>query len=155
MHYNGVGDYHGFWENNRRHGEGVFTYKNGDVYSGWWRHGNKEGYGTYEFADTKMKMIGQWKDAKLTEGRWIYPNGLYWLGKFENNKPCGQGTWYFKNGNQLEGTFEQKPKEKDENAEESEVEGEPGAKKEPKFDLVWHTTTNIASSAHQVNSVEQ
>ena len=27
--------------------------------------------------------------------------------------------------------------------------------KKPKFDLLWNTTTKIAASAHQVNSVEQ
>ena len=59
-----------------------------------------------------MKLIGEWKEGKLTEGRWIYPNGLYWEGKFENNKPKGQGTWYFNNGNKLTGSFEQKPKVK-------------------------------------------
>jgi hypothetical protein len=35
------GEYKGYWENDRRHGEGVFVYKNGDVYSGWWRFGEK------------------------------------------------------------------------------------------------------------------
>ena len=105
MTYRGVGVYHGYWENGRRHGEGVFTYNNGDTYSGWWKYGDKEGYGTYEFKETQMKMIGEWSQGKLTKGRWIYPNGVYWEGNFENNKPCGEGIWYFKNGNQLNGTF--------------------------------------------------
>jgi len=41
------GEYQGYWENGRRHGEGVFTYPNGDVYSAWWRFGEKEGTGSY------------------------------------------------------------------------------------------------------------
>ena len=77
MIYNGIGEYHGYWENGRRHGEGVFTYKNGDVYSGWWQYGQKTGYGTYLFKDTGMKMCGEWANGALTEGQWIYPNGLY------------------------------------------------------------------------------
>ena len=107
MSYNNVGEYHGYWEHNRRHGEGVFTYTNGDVYSGWWKFGEKSGFGTYVFKATGMKMTGTWAEGKLTIGKWIYPNGLYFEGGFENNKPKGEGTWYFKNGNTLVGTFEQ------------------------------------------------
>ena len=47
MIYNKKGEYYGYWEHGRRHGEGVFTYPNGDVYSGWWKYGDKEGTGTY------------------------------------------------------------------------------------------------------------
>jgi hypothetical protein len=51
-----IGEYQGYWENGRRHGEGVFTYPNGDVYSGWWRFGKKEGTGLYVSKDTGMKL---------------------------------------------------------------------------------------------------
>ena len=155
MEYFNIGVYQGFWENGRRHGEGLFTYKNGDVYSGWWKFGDKEGYGTYEFKDTQMKMIGDWEKGQLKNGRWTYPNGVYWQGAFENNKPRGEGTWFFKNGNSLAGTFEQKDKVV-EDGDEPEVDenGDP-ITTGPKFDLIWHTKTNIAASAHQVNSVEQ
>ena len=90
--------------------------------------------------------------------QWIYPNGLYFQGNFANNKHKGPGTWYFKNGNTLEGTFEQEKHVKGEDEPPSEEElneaGEPIEKK-PKFNLLWNTTTKIAASAHQVNSVEQ
>jgi hypothetical protein len=46
----------GQWENGRRHGEGIFTYPNKDVYSGWWAFGKKQGKGTYVFADTGMRV---------------------------------------------------------------------------------------------------
>ena len=106
-----------------------------------------------------MKMIGEWKEGNLTSGRWIYPNGIYWEGSFENNKPKGEGVWFFKNGNQLKGTFEQNPKVKgddDEGGDDEELDadGNPIPKK-AQFDLVWKTQTNISTSAHQVNSVEQ
>ena len=68
MDYVGKGTYHGYWENGRRHGEGMFTYLNGDVYSGWWKYGEKEGYGTYIFAETGMKMCGEWKNGQITQG---------------------------------------------------------------------------------------
>ena len=128
------------------------------MYSGWWKYGNKEGYGTYLFKETGMKMAGNWEKGQLHDGRWIYPNGIYFEGGFENNKPKGDGVWHFKNGNTLAGTFEQKPKIKGEDdppsEEELDPEGNPVPKKE-KFDLVWNTSMNLAASAHQVNSVEQ
>ena len=158
MIYKDIGEFHGYWENGRRHGEGVFTYVNGDVYSGWWKYGQKEGYGSYAFKETGMKMTGNWHDGNIKDGQWIYPNGVYFEGKFENNKPKGQGIWYFKNGNQLKGTFEQKDRVKgeDEPPSEEEVneEGETIPKK-PKIDLQWQTKTQIAAAARNVNSVEQ
>lgn len=155
MTYKGRGEYHGYWENNRRHGEGVFTYPNGDIYSGWWRFGDKEGKGTYIFKETGMKMHGDWEKSEIKRGRWIYPNGLFFEGEFQNNKPCGDGTWYFKNGNKLHGKYEQKPKEAGEDEEEPPADDEEGeGKVKPKFDLIWHSEAHIAEAAHQVNSVE-
>ena len=96
----------------------------------------------------------------MTRGRWIYPNGMYFEGNFENNKPKGEGVWVFKNGNRLSGTYEQKPKVAGEDEEapadpEEEEEGGAAAVKKPKFDLVWHSHTNITEAAQKVNSVEQ
>jgi hypothetical protein len=80
---------------------------------------------------------------------------MYFHGNFENNKPKGEGTWFFANGNTLEGVYEQKPKELDEDEEPAEDEEEEGAAKKPKFDLQWHSNSNITDSAAKVNSVEQ
>ena len=148
------GNYNGFWENGRRHGEGVFHYKNGDIYSGWWKHGEKEGTGTYTFKSTGMKLFGEREEGSIKNGKWIYPNGMFYEGQFDNNKPKGQGKWVFKNGNTLEGEYEQKEKVVGEDEEPpAEEEGEDAVKK-PKFNLVWHSNSNITESAHCVNSVE-
>merc|ERR1719454_277177 len=125
-----IGEYQGYWENGRRHGEGVFTYPNGDVYSGWWKFGEKEGTGTYKSKTSGMKMQGEWANGEIQEGRWIYPNGVYYEGYFENNKPTGEGKWHFANGNELKGTYTQKDKEPEEGEEEEE-----GAPK--KKELAW------------------
>ena len=147
MNYAGTGEYHGYWENGKRHGEGVFTYsKTGDVYSGWWRFGEKEGHGTYVFKESGMKLVGTWAKSQMQTGQWIYPNGLYWKGNFERNMPSGVGTWYFKNGNTLEGEFDQKeivPEEGEEVPEELDAEGNPIPAK-PKYNLLWNSATNIA-----------
>ena len=101
-----LGEYQGYWENDRRHGEGVFVYKNGDTYSGWWRFGQKEGKGTFTSKATGMKMTGDWKNGQMTHGRWIYPNGFYFEGTFVNNKPSEEeGIWYCKDGNVVKGSF--------------------------------------------------
>ncbi len=71
---------------------------------------------------------------------------MYYEGEFANNKPNGQGKWIFKNGNVLEGEYEQKKKEEGEDeapADEEEEGGEGGAPK-PKFNLLWHSNTYIA-----------
>ena len=62
----------------------------------------------YIFFEKLFKQIeGTWAENKCIEGRWILPNGNYFEGKLENNKPSGAGKWYFKNGNVLEGNFKQ------------------------------------------------
>ncbi|CAD8054128.1 unnamed protein product [Paramecium primaurelia] len=106
--YKEKGDYFGQWENGKRHGEGIFTYPNKDQYSGWWAFGKKEGNGTYIYNDTGMRLVGQWKENKFVSGRWILPNGTYYEGEFDNNKPNKVGVWYFKNGNKIQGTYNQK-----------------------------------------------
>ena len=41
------------------------------------------------------------------EGDWIFPNGVYWRGKFAKNKPIKNGEWHFSNGNTVKGEFTQ------------------------------------------------
>ncbi len=107
MTYVGVGTYYGYWENNLRNGEGVFTYSNQDVYSGNWKDGKKHGQGTYVFFQTGMKFVGKWSNGQIVKGEWKYPNGTKFVGAFDNNKPKGKGKWEFENGNVVEGEYTQ------------------------------------------------
>ena len=145
MTYNEKGEYNGFWENGRRHGEGIFKYPNGDSYSGWWRFGVKEGAGTYYFAETGMKMVGDWQEGTIVHGKWVYPNGMYYEGNFQDNKPNGEGEWHFPNGNVCKGAHLQKKKELD--------EGEEGEGKDEVL-LAWNSETHIAESAAGINAIE-
>ena len=80
MVYGGIGEYFGRFENGKRHGEGVFKYKkNGNVYSGSWKYGVKHGHGEFIFEKTKMKIAGEWENGKILKGKWIFPNGTYFL----------------------------------------------------------------------------
>lgn len=113
--------------------EGTFTYANGDMYVGQWVAGKKHGRGKYIYARDGTKLIGDWDKGKLAVGKWVFPTGAFYSGKFRYNKPFGKGVWVFPNGNQLTGEYTQKeqPGEGDEPAEEEE--GAP-AKPDPK---VW------------------
>ena len=42
-----------------------------------------------------MKFVGKWKDGQIVSGSWKYPNGTFYDGKFDNNKPKGKGKWVF------------------------------------------------------------
>ena len=52
-----------------------------------------------------MKYVGTFKGGQLVTGKWLYPNGSYFEGNFDNNKPKGKGTWHFVNGNSVTGDY--------------------------------------------------
>jgi len=112
--------------------EGTFSYSNGDVYVGQWKAGKKWGKGSYMYAKDGTKLIGEWENGKMTSGKWIFPNGTFYSGKFRYNKPFGKGVWVFKNGNQLTGTYDQKEQVNEDEPPPDDEEGAP--KPDPK---VW------------------
>ena len=36
-----------------------------------------------------MKIVGDWFNGQVIKGKWIFANGTYFEGKFENNYPKG------------------------------------------------------------------
>jgi hypothetical protein len=128
-----------------RHGEGVFIYPNGDVYSGWWRDGKKHGNGTYIFKESKMKFKGTWSDGNIISGVWEFHNNVHYRGNFERNKPKGEGVWVFPNGNVANGEYKQTivPIE--------DADEEDGPKEEVKLD--WTSYRNLYESAAAVNLI--
>ena len=70
-----------------------------------------------------MKIAGEWDNGKITKGKWIFPNGVYFEGPFVNNFPKGEGVWHFTNGNIVKGEFNQEMKDNP-NPEEGAEEGE-------------------------------
>lgn len=106
------------------------TYLNKDVYSGNWANGKKDGQGTYIFNHTKEKYVGTFKNGQLVNGKWQYPNGSYFAGKFGFNQPKGAGSWNFANGNCVEGTYTQ--------TKRADVDGD-------LIKLSWKTTSNISN----------
>ena len=106
MTFGADGEYYGHFENGKRSGEGVYKYlKTKDLYSGSWKNDLKHGKGTFIFFDTRMKIVGDWANGQITNGKWIFANGTYFEGLFENNYPKGEGLWHFANGNVVKGEF--------------------------------------------------
>ncbi|CAI7720004.1 MORN repeat protein, putative [Plasmodium vivax] len=93
--------YYGNYANGLKHNEGMMLYRNGDVYVGGWKFGKKSGWGRYTYKKCKSVLEGQWEDGYLTQGKWILPNGMYFVGNFKNNKPSGDGVWAFEDRTQL------------------------------------------------------
>lgn len=48
----------------KRHGEGKFEWKNGDIYEGFFRFNILEGYGKFSWDDGRV-YSGEWKDNKF------------------------------------------------------------------------------------------
>lgn len=114
--------------------DGTFMYVNGDSYVGQWKAGKKHGRGTYTYAKDGTKLVGDWEKGKITVGKWVFPNGTFYSGKFRYNKPFGQGVWVFGNGSQLGGTYVQKEQPGDDDGGAGEEEEGAPPKPDPK---VW------------------
>lgn len=57
--------YEGEFKDSKRHGPGVFTYADGDRYEGQWKDGDRHGRGVYTYADGD-RVEGEFKDGEAT-----------------------------------------------------------------------------------------
>ena len=57
-------DYKGEWKNNMYHGQGTYTYYNGNKYEGEWKDGHKHGQGTFTYFDGRI-VKGLWKNDEF------------------------------------------------------------------------------------------
>jgi hypothetical protein len=72
----GLETYVGEFKDNSFHGQGTYTYADGDEYSGKWSRGKKHGRGTLTFADGSGKIVGEWKDGSpFGSATFIFPLG--------------------------------------------------------------------------------
>ena len=79
--------YEGDWEDNKKHGKGIYYYNNelwkGDKYEGDWENDNQHGKGIYYYNNEPIK-------GDKYEGEW------------QDNKRHGKGIYYyFSNGNSV------------------------------------------------------
>merc|ERR1712056_24188 len=118
-------------------------YQNGDVYVGQWQDGKKHGKGTYTYAKDETQLVGEWANGKITSGKWVFPNGTFYSGKFRYNKPHGKGVWVFPDGNQLTGEYQQKEQANEDDAGGGEEE-EGVVKPDPKVWCNFKHGSNVA-----------
>ena len=69
-----VGDkYVGEFKEERKHGQGTYTWADGGKYVGEFKHGKIYGKGTYTYADGRIQE-GIWKDDELIYAQKITPS---------------------------------------------------------------------------------
>ena len=97
--------YIGEYKDGKRHGQGTFTYPDGDKYVGQFKDGNYYGQGTYTYI-SGAKYVGGWKDGKPHgQGTETYSSGEKYIGEFKDGKRHGQGTNTWANGDKYAGEF--------------------------------------------------
>ena len=97
--------YEGELQNEKRHGQGIWTRPDGTVYAGEWKHDRPEGQGTLTRPDG-LKYTGSWREGKRSgHGIWIYPSGHSYSGEWLDGKKHGQGTDIAADGTKYVGNF--------------------------------------------------
>ena len=109
------------------------------------------------------------------------PNGVFFEGNFENNKPKGAGRWRFPDSNICQGAYEQKEKEdgdpddeddedkkkeddkaqdgddsedKDQDQGDDDEPVDDGQEEKKKFKLIWRSSASLLSSASQIKEIQ-
>ncbi|XP_063806524.1 alsin isoform X2 [Pseudophryne corroboree] len=88
--------YEGRWLTGKPHGRGVLSWPDGRVYSGDFRNGLEDGYGEYIIPNKSFKKkdryVGHWKEGKMCgQGTFWYANGEVYEGCFQDNNRHGHG----------------------------------------------------------------
>ncbi len=82
--------YQGDWENNNRHGFGIWIRPDGTQYEGEWANDKPNGRGVLTNPDGS-KYTGDWKDGKRNgRGTLIYPDGRKKTGEWRAGKYVGE-----------------------------------------------------------------
>jgi len=95
--------YVGKWRDGNRHGQGTYTWANGNKYVGKWRDDKINGQGTFTYANGD-KYVGGWKDYEQHgQGTYTWANGSKYVGEHKDGEEHGQGTYTWANGNKYVG----------------------------------------------------
>ena len=80
------GYYSGFWSNGKRHGYGLYDWKDAGKYIGFWENDQRNGYGVYFYKNDKDELQGMFINGELNgtgktyiDGKWsqgIYKDGI-------------------------------------------------------------------------------
>ena len=95
--------YVGEFKDNKKHGQGTYTYANGAKYVGEYKDGDIHGQGTYTFVGGDQ-YVGEFKDNKRNgQGTYTFANGAKYVGEYVDDKMHGQGTYTYPSGKEERG----------------------------------------------------
>ncbi len=71
----GIDKYQGSFRRGLPHGEGKYTWLNGDFYEGQWKNGKRHGKGTYVFSQDgeQVQLTGYWKNDVFVSHKKVAP----------------------------------------------------------------------------------
>lgn len=102
----GAGSYNGTFKNNRRHGQGVFSWPNGDKYTGEFKDGDiigegeRSGFNGYRYEGTVLY------GSPHVYGMETYPGDRSYKGGFQYGERHGRGVMNYPCGSSYEGRWE-------------------------------------------------
>lgn len=114
-----------------RHGKGTFRWTNGTAYTGEWQDNKPCGQGRYDYANGNVyegEITKEWEESlgvgqysfpkgevhegeiikmhiTIAHGKMTYANGDVYEGEFVKDIPHGNGTYLWRNGDMVAGTF--------------------------------------------------
>lgn len=90
----------------KRHGQGAFTYANGDTFAGSWEADARvDGKGTMKFADGRC-YCGMWQNERITgRGTMTWPEKDEYQGQWVDGKRDGRGRMRYFDGTVFDGAW--------------------------------------------------
>ena len=77
--------YEGFWDKDKRQGEGLAVFKDGSIYQGSFKKDMFEGPGKFEWA-TGHIYEGSWRESQMDgQGEFVHSSGRRHIGLFKRN----------------------------------------------------------------------
>jgi hypothetical protein len=99
------GTYIGDWQDGLRHGQGKFTWNNGDTYNGSWFEDKRHGQGIYIWGDGS-KYKGHYSyGVRSGYGIYYYTNGTIYEGTWQSNLKHGIANFYYKESVNIGGRY--------------------------------------------------
>ena len=78
--------YVGEWNDGNMHGQGTFTFSNGDIYVGELKDNKMHGQGTFSSANG-YKFVGEWKDGEEQgQGTHTFADGTKYIGEWKDGE---------------------------------------------------------------------